>query len=129
MENVIATPVRLSKKRVYAGIAISALLSAFMLWDSLIKVLQHPMAMQGTAGVGYPVHLVRPIGVVELASTLLFVVPRTRLFGALLLTAYFGGATATHVRMEQPFVFPVIFGALLWLALYLRDPRLRALVA
>ena len=124
--NVIAAP---SKKSAYTGLVISSLLTAFMLWDSLIKVFQHPMATQGTAQVGYPVHLVRPIGLVELAITILFVVRRTRIVGALLLTAYFGGATATHVRLEQPFIFPVVFGALLWLSLCLRDRRVRALVA
>jgi DoxX-like family len=90
--------------------------------------VRHPLAVSGTAQVGYPEHLVRPIGLVELAATLLFVVPRTRLVGALFLTAYYGGATATHVRLEQPFFFPVVFGALLWISLWLRDRRLGALL-
>jgi len=60
--------------------------------------------------------------------TVLYVVPRTQVLGALLLTAYLGGATATHVRIGDPFWFPVVMGVILWAGLYLREPRLRALL-
>ena len=129
MENVIARPAPLSKKRVYAGVIISALLTAFMVWDAAMKIFLHPLAVQGTAKAGYAEHLVRPLGFVALACTLLFAVPRTRFVGALLLTAYYGGAVATHLRLEQPFVFPIVFGVLVWISVYLRDRRLHALIA
>lgn len=68
------------------------------------------------------------LGILELACTALYLIPRTAIVGAILLTAYLGGATATHVRIGDPFFIPVIVGVLLWLGLYLREPRLRALV-
>ncbi len=66
-----------------------------------------------------------PLGIVELVCTILYAIPQTSILGAILLTAYFGGATATHVRMGEPFYFPVVFGILVWAAMYLRE---RALV-
>jgi len=67
-------------------------------------------------------------GILELVCTALYLIPRTAIFGAILLTAYLGVATAAHVRIGDPFFIPVVVGALLWLGLYLRDPRLRSLV-
>ena len=72
-----------------------------------------------------------PLGIVELVCTIIYLVPRTAILGAILLTGYLGGATATHVRAGDPaaqFLTPVVFGALLWLGLYLRCARLRALI-
>jgi hypothetical protein len=78
--------------------------------------------------VGYSAGTLVPLGLVLLASTILYAIPRTAVFGALLLTAYLGGATATHVRMGEPFVFPVAFGVIVWGCLYLRDERIRSLI-
>jgi hypothetical protein len=85
--------------------------------------------IEATARLGYPVEIARHLGVVLLASTILYVVPRTQVLGAVLLSAYLGGATATHVRIGDPFWFPIVLGVLLWAGLYLREPRLRALLA
>jgi Mn2+/Fe2+ NRAMP family transporter len=69
------------------------------------------------------------IGILEIACTVIYVIPRTSVLGAILLTGYLGGATATHVRIGDPSFFgPVIFGVLVWLGLWLRDARLRALL-
>jgi hypothetical protein len=69
-----------------------------------------------------------PILVVELCCVLLYLIPQTAVLGAILLTGYLGGATATHVRVDEAYFMPVVVGILVWLGLYLRDPRLRALV-
>ena len=69
-----------------------------------------------------------PLGIVSLVCAILYAIPQTSILGGILLAAYFGGATATHVRLGQPFWFPIVFGILTWLALYLREPRLRKLI-
>ncbi len=84
--------------------------------------------VEGTARVGYSAGSLVPLGLVLLASTILYAVPRTAVLGAILLTAYLGGATATHVRMGEPFLFPVVFGVIVWGCLYLRDERVRSLL-
>jgi len=76
---------------------------------------------------GYSEDSLLTIGLLELACVLVYVVPRTTLLGALLVTAYLGGAVATHVRVGDAFVIPVVLGVLVWVGLYLRDPRIRAL--
>ena len=84
--------------------------------------------VEGTTHVGYPASCLVPLGLVLIACTILYVVPRTAVLGAILLTGYLGGATATHVRIGEPFFFPVVFGVLLWASLYVRDARVRALL-
>ena len=84
--------------------------------------------VEGTTRVGYPASCLVPLGLVLIACTILYVVPRTAVLGAILLTGYLGGATATHVRIGEPFFFPVVFGVLLWASLYVRDARARALL-
>ncbi len=113
---------------IWTGRVLKALLVAFFVLDGSMKVLQVAPAMQGTARVGYPTSAVLGIGVVQLACTLLYVAPRTSVLGAILLTGYLGGATATHVRMGEPFFLPVLFGVLVWAALCPSDERLRALL-
>jgi len=96
--------------------------------SELEKVLRLAPYVEGTAKVGYPAGCLVPLGMVLLASTILYAIPRTAVLGAILLTGYLGGATATHVRMGQPFLFPVVFGVLVWACLYLRDERVRLLL-
>jgi hypothetical protein len=79
---------------------------------------------------GYPESIITGLGVVELACTVLYLIPQTSVLGAILLTGYLGGATATHVRVgeySQALMGAIPFGVLLWLGLYLREPRLRVL--
>jgi len=88
--------------------------------------------VQGTVELGYPDTVLVPLGLVLLASTILYAIPATAVLGAILVTGYLGGAVATHVRVGNPLLthtlFPVWLGIALWGALWLRDPRLRALV-
>ena len=122
-----------SRRALWTGRILGGLFVAFMLMDATMKVLAQPVAVEGTATLGYPTSVVVPLGIVQLACLALYVVPRTALLGALLWTGYLGGAVATHVRMENPLfshvLFPLYVAALLWGSLYLRDLRLRALLS
>ncbi len=107
---------------------LGALVILFLLLDGAGKVLRLAPYVEGTAKVGYPESCLGPLGLVLLASTLLYAIPRTAVLGAVLLTGYLGGAIATHVRLDQPFVVPLVFGVVIWGCLYLRDARVRALL-
>jgi hypothetical protein len=118
-----------SKKSGWVGLIMSALIVLFLLFDSGVKVMRMAPAVEATVRVGYPARLVVPIGIVELICVALFVFPRTAALGAILLTGYLGGATATQVRLGDPwFFFPAVIGMLVWGGLFLRDDRLRALI-
>ncbi|HYR79507.1 MAG TPA: DoxX family protein [Candidatus Dormibacteraeota bacterium] len=118
-----------SKKSLWAGRIISAVIILFLIFDSSVKLMNLPDATEATVRLGYPARLLLAIGITEMICTILFVIPRTSILGAILLTGYFGGATATQVRLEDPwFFFPIVIGVLVWLGLYLRDQRLRELV-
>jgi DoxX-like protein len=109
----------------WAGIVIGAWVVLFLTFDAAVKLLGLDVAVEGTTRLGYPASLVVTIGWVELVCLLAYVIPRSAPIGALLLTGYLGGATATQVRVEDPwFLFPVGVGVLLWGALWLRDPRI-----
>jgi len=118
-----------SKKRLWTGYILTALIALFLLFDSSVKILRLTPAMDANAGLGYPPSVILPIGIAELICLILFIVPRTSIFGAILLTGYLGGATATQVRLEDPwFFFPIVIGMLAWGGLFLRDARLRPLI-
>ncbi len=118
-----------SKKSLWAGRIISAVIVLFLLFDGGVKVMRLAPAVDATVRLGYPARLLLAIGIAELTCAVLFVIPRTSILGAILLTGYLGGATATQVRLEDPwFFFPIVIGVLVWLGLYLRDQRLRELV-
>ena len=121
----------ISAKRLWAGRIVSALPALFLLLDAVMKFIKPTPVVQETVRLGYSENAIVPIGIVLLVCTVLYLIPRTSVLGAILLTGYLGGAVATHVRMAEGWfsiVFPVVFGALLWLGLYLRDDRLRSLV-
>jgi len=118
-----------SKKSLWAGRIISGWMVAFLLFDGGVKVIRLPSAVEATVRLGYPARLLPSLGITELTCVVLYVIPRTSILGAILLTGYLGGATATQVRLEDPwFFFPIVIGALVWGGLYLRDERLRALI-
>lgn len=119
--------VQAGKARLWTARILGSLLVLFLLVDAIGKILRLTPYVEGTAKVGYSDGVVAPLGFVLLACTLLYVIPRTAVLGAILLTGYLGGAVATHVRMDQPYVFPIVFGAIAWGCLYLRDARVRAL--
>jgi len=117
-----------SKRTLWAGRIISALPVLFLLFSGVVKLMKPAVVVQEFARLGYPESLVLIIGVIEIACTVVYVIPRTSVLGAMLLTAYLGGATATYVRIGDPFFIPIILGIFVWLGLYLRDARVHALV-
>ncbi len=120
-----------TNKATWAGRVISGLPVLFLLMDGIMKLFKPEIVVKSTVELGYPESVIIPLGIVLTAITILYVIPRTAVLGAILLTGYLGGAVATHVRMGAelfPILFPVIVGALLWLGLYLRDIRLSSLV-
>ena len=120
-----------SKTTVWLGRALGALVVVFMLFDTTIHILVPQPVVDAFAQLGVPLHLSVGIGILELACTALFAIPRTSLLGALLLTAYFGGATAIQVRAEATWfstIFAALLGVLLWTSVLLRDARVRALL-
>jgi DoxX-like family len=124
-------PAPVSKKKPWAGIIISALSALFLLFDGVMKLVKPPFVVEGTIQYGYSESVIVPLGVVLVACTVIYLIPRTAVLGAILLTGYLGGAVNTHVRAGEgwfPILFPVIFGALIWGGLYLRDERLRDLL-
>jgi DoxX-like family len=121
-----------AKKRRIAGYVLTAFVALFLTFDTVLKVLRLAPAVQGTTELGYPAGTVLWIGMIELVCLALYLVPRTSVVGALLLTGYLGGAIATHVRVGSPLVshtlFPIYVALMVWGGLYLREPRLRELL-
>jgi len=125
----LAPAVPTSKRMRWTGRILSGLIVAFILFVVSFGLATPEMSRQGMRDMGYPESLGTPITIVFLVSTLLYAIPRTSVLGAILLTGYFGGAIATHVRLGQPtFVVGLSMAVLAWLGLYLRDARLRALL-
>ena len=113
----------------WTGYALSVLPALMLLLDAVMKLVKPAPVVEATISLGYPENVIVGLGIVLLASTVLYLVPRTSCLGAILLTGYLGGAVASHLRHEDgafPVLFPAVFGALLWGGLVLRDPRLRA---
>ncbi len=117
-----------SKAIWWIGLILSVLPVALLLYSASFKLLKPGEVNEMMAEQGWPDAIAVPLGVVELASTVLYIIPQTAVLGAILLTGYLGGAVATHVRMSEAFVMPVAVGVVLWLGLYLRDARLRKLL-
>lgn len=118
-----------SNKNLWAGRVISAIPVLLMLFAAFGKLIKATPVVQGMAQFGYPERLVSPIGILELVCTITYVVPRTTVLGAILLTGLLGGATATNVRIGDPtFIMPVAIGIMVWAGIFLRDARIRALI-
>ncbi|HUB17289.1 MAG TPA: DoxX family protein [Acidobacteriaceae bacterium] len=121
-----------SAGRLWTGRVIAGLISAFMLLDAAMKFVKPPQVAEAFVRTGWPLELSVPLGAILLTSVLLYLIPRTAVLGAILLTGYFGGAVATNMRLLEPVfshtLFPVYFGVLTWLALWLREPRLAELI-
>jgi hypothetical protein len=121
-----------AKKRSIAGYVLTGLVAAFLTFDTVMKLLQLAPAVQGTTELGYPAGTVVAIGAIELVCLVLYLVPRTSVLGALVLTGYLGGAIATHVRVGSPLpthtLFPIYVALMVWGGLYLRESRLRQLL-
>jgi hypothetical protein len=119
---------RVSKAALIAGWIIGGLPAALLLFSAVMKLAKPPSMVEGFAKFGYPERLLLPIGIAELCCAVIYLIPRTAVLGAILVTGYFGGAIATSVRVGDPtWIMPALCGVLIWLGLYLRDRRLRAL--
>ena len=117
-----------SRALVWTGRVLTGLIATFLMLDAIGKLVPLAPVVEGTRKLGYAVEVIRPLGVVLALSTLLHLIPRTQLLGAVLLTAYLGGATDANLHAGMPFWFPVVMGAILWIAYYLRSSQLRALL-
>ena len=121
----------ISKAALWTGRVISGLVVLFMIFDGVTKVMKVQQVIDATIRIGFPVSTIVGIGVTLLICVALYVIPPTSVLGAILLTAYFGGATAANIRAGSPAfntAFAVAFAVLTWLGLYLREQRLHALI-
>ena len=129
--NTTGRPVSRAAPR--TGTVLTVLLALFLVVDAVPKLLQMPMVVEATQQMGFDASAVPIIGAVLLVCLVLYLVPRTAILGAVLLTGYLGGAVCAQLRIEAPvfstMLFPVYFGILVWVALYLRSPQLRRVVA
>ena len=117
-----------SKKMLWAGRIIGALPVLLLVFSATMKFLKPPDVVKGFTHLGYPESLALGLGILELACTIIYLIPRTSVLGAILSTGYLGGAIATHLPIGEPYFMPVILGVLIWAGLFLRDKRLRALI-
>lgn len=120
-----------SKGAWWTGWVLTAVPGLLLLLDAVMKFVKPDFVVEGTVKIGFSEDVILPLGVVLLVSVVLYLVPRTAVLGAILLTGYLGGAVSIHVRAGDgafEIVFPVVFGVVLWLGLFLRDRRLRELV-
>jgi hypothetical protein len=122
----------ISKRALWAGRILSGLGAAFLVMDGLMKVVKPPLVIDACVKLGIPESKIVGIGILLLICVGTYLIPRTSVFGAILLTGYLGGAVATHVRVGDPLfshvMFPTYLAALLWAGLYLRETQLRALL-
>jgi len=121
-----------SKTLFWIGWVLSILASLMLIMSGALKLIQ-PASMaeetaKGLEHIGWRLDQTTGLGILELAVTIIYLIPRTAVLGAILVAAYLGGAVATHVRVGDPFFVQVLIGVIFWLGLWLRDPRLRSLI-
>jgi hypothetical protein len=130
--STIAQTGSVSNKARWTGYILSGLVIVFLLFDGAIKLVPLDIVTETSEQLGIPVHFARTLGVLTLVFTILYAIPQTSVLGAILLTAYLGGAFWTHLRIGSPvfshLLFGVYLGLMIWGGLYLRDERLRALI-
>jgi hypothetical protein len=117
-----------SKKMLWTGRIMSTLPVLLLLFSAATKFSTAPQITEGFAKMGWSMNLAAILGILEIACTVIYLVPRTAILGAILLTGYLGGAIATSVRIGESWYIQLALGVLLWGGLYLRDSRLRALI-
>lgn len=125
---------QISKAQVWTGRIMSGLVILFMLFDGIFKfVAPDDLMKESVAQLGYQLHHAPILGTLALICPVLYIIPRTAILGAVLLTGYYGGAIATHVRVDNPLfshtLFPIYLAILMWGGLWLRSVALRGLVA
>jgi hypothetical protein len=123
---------QISKSRLWTARIMSGLVILFMLFDSILKFIKPAPVVEGTQQLGYSEHHIIVIATLGLLSTILYAIPRTTVLGALLLTGYFGGVVATHIRVDNPLfthtLFPVYLAVLTWGGIWLRNEKVRKLI-
>lgn len=123
---------RTINKSLLTGRILTGVAMAFLIFDTVYKFTGAKEAVEGTAQLGFQAHHLPVIALIELACLVLFLIPRTSPIGAVLFTGYLGGAIVTHLRLDNPLfshiLFPTYLGTLIWVGLYLRDSRVRALI-
>jgi uncharacterized membrane protein YphA (DoxX/SURF4 family) len=117
-----------SKAALWTGWILSILPCLLLFFSATGKFLKPKQVIEGFEHLGWSPNLALALGIVEVSCTILYLFPRTAILGAILLTGYLGGAAATHVRVGESWITPVVAGVVLWLGLFLREPRLRPLV-
>jgi DoxX-like family len=117
-----------NRKAVWTGRVISVLATPLFLFSAYLKLKGGPELAQGFAHLGLPDSMAVPLGILEISCVVVYLVPRTSVLGAVLLSGYLGGAICTHWRVGDPFYVHVVLGLLVWLGLYLREDRLKALL-
>ena len=123
--------VKNSRIMIWAGRMLTLLAALFMLLDGVMKIVKPPQVLQANVRLAYSVSTLSGIGIALIVCTLIYLIPRTSILGAILLTGYLGGAVASNVRVGSGWfetVFPMLFAALVWCGLGLRDRRLRSLL-
>jgi hypothetical protein len=117
-----------SGKIVWVGRASSVLVSLVFAISAFMKLKGGAEVMQGMAHLGLPESLILPLAILEISCVVIYLIPATSVLGAILLTGYIGGAICTHLRVGDPFFMQIAFGIFVWLGLYLRENRLKALI-
>jgi len=117
-----------SGKIVWVGRGISVLVSLVFLMSAFMKLKGGAELMQGMAHLGLPESLILPLAILEVSCVVIYLIPATSILGAILLTGYIGGAICTHWRVGDPFFIQIALGVVVWLGLYLRENRLKALI-
>lgn len=114
-----------SKGARITGWVLTILCALFNLVDGIMKVAKADVSMEGSVVLGWPENLVQLIGIFLTVFTILHLIPRTAVLGAVLTTAYLGGAVSIMMRLGNPYYFPIVIGVLLWAGLALRNPKVR----
>jgi hypothetical protein len=117
-----------SGRIVWVGRVISILASLMFLMSAFLKLKDGPDVIKGIAHLGLPESMLAPLAVLEISCVVIYLIPATSVFGAILLTGYVGGAICTHWRVGDPFYGQILLGILVWLGIYLREDRLKALI-
>lgn len=117
-----------SKIMLWAGRILSAVPVLMLLMSGTMKFIKPAGFAEGLEHLGWSETTMTYIGVVEILCAILYLIPKTAILGAILIAAYLGGATATHVRIGDPFIIPIALGIVAWLGLWLRDKRLREIL-
>ena len=113
---------------IWAGRVLSGLAALLFLFSAVMKFVGGPQLEQGMAHLQLAMPMVVPLAILEMSCVVVYLVPATAVLGAVLLTGYLGGAILTHWRVGDPFVLHIVLGGVVWLGIYLREPRLKALL-